>query len=69
MRLMMISLTAMTVSTICLSAVFVHALYTPTRPGPAIGAWMTTVTAANDDWAKQWADGNEERLLPVESAR
>ena len=67
MRLMMISLTAMTVSTIRLSAVFVHALYTPTRPGPAIRGWMTTVTAA--DWAKQWADGNEERLLPVNSAR
>jgi hypothetical protein len=67
MRFMMISLAAMTVSIICLSAVFMHALYTPTRP--ASGAWMTTVTASNDDWAKQWADGNEERLLPVDSAR
>jgi hypothetical protein len=57
MRLMMISLTPMTVSIICLSAVFVHALHTPTRPGPAIGAWMTTVTAAND-----WS---EERLFPA----
>ena len=52
MRLMMISLTAMIVSTICVSALFMHALYTPTRLG--IGNWTTTVTAAND-----WATGNE----------
>jgi hypothetical protein len=58
MRLIMISLTAMIVSTICLSTVFMHALYTPTRLG--VGDWTTTVTAAND-----WAEGNEERLLPA----
>ena len=46
MRLMLISLTAMMVSTICLSALFMHALYTPTRP--AVGDWTTTVNAAND---------------------
>ena len=55
MRLMMISLTAMMVSTICLSALFMHALYTPTRP--AVGDWTTTVTAAND-----WS---EERFFPA----
>ena len=37
MRLMMISLTAMIVSTICLSALFMHALYTPTRLGKPAG--------------------------------
>ena len=57
MRLMKISLTAMIVSTICVSALFMHALYTPTRLG--IGDWTTTVTAAND-----WTNGDEERLLP-----
>ncbi len=47
MRLLMISLAAMTVSTICLSAIFLSALYTPTRP--AVGAWSTTVTSLNSD--------------------
>ena len=56
MRLMKISLTAMIVSTICVSALFMHAS-TPTRLG--IGDWTTTVTAAND-----WTNGDEERLLP-----
>jgi hypothetical protein len=51
MRLLMISLTAMIVSTICLSATFLYALHTPTRP--AIGVWSTTVTSANDDWVKR----------------
>ena len=47
MRLLTISLAAMTVSTICLSAIFLSALYTPTRP--ALGAWSTTVTSFNSD--------------------
>ena len=47
MRYVMISVAAMTVSTICLSAIFLSALYTPTRP--AIGAWSTTVTSLNSD--------------------
>ena len=47
MRLLMISLAAMTVSTICLSAIFLPALYTPTRP--AVGIWTTTVTGLNSD--------------------
>ncbi len=58
MRLIKISLAAMAVSTICVSALFMHALNTPTRH--AIGDWTTTVTAAND-----WTNGDEERLLPA----
>jgi hypothetical protein len=62
MRLILISVAAMTVSTICLSAVFLNALYTPTRP--AVGAWTTTVTYA-DDRVKRSAQGNHARLLAV----
>ena len=51
MRLLLISLIAMTVSTICLSAIFLRAVYAPTRP--IIGAWTTTVTSTNDDWVKR----------------
>ena len=58
MRLIKISLAAMAVSTVCVSALFMHALYTPTRQ--AIGDWTTTVTAAND-----WAIGDDEQLLPA----
>ncbi len=57
MRLIKISLAAMAVSTVCVSALFMHALYTPTRQ--AIGDWATTITAAND-----WTNGDDERLLP-----
>jgi hypothetical protein len=46
MRLLMISMAAMTVSTICLSAIFLSALYTPTRP--AVGAWSTTISLNSD---------------------
>ncbi len=62
MRLIKISLAAMAVSTVCVSALFMHALYTPTHL--AIGDWTTTVTAAND-----WANGNEEQTAPGDSAR
>jgi hypothetical protein len=51
MRLLMIAVAAMIVSTICLSAVFLLALHAPTRP--AIGAWTTILTSANDDWVKR----------------
>ena len=47
MRLLLLSLTAVTVSTICVSAIFLHAVYAPTRP--IIGAWTTTITSTNDD--------------------
>ena len=62
MRLILISVAAMTVSTICLGAIFLNALYTPTRP--AIGAWTTSVTYA-DDRAKRSAQGNHAKLLAV----
>ena len=62
MRLMKISLTAMIVSTICVSALFMHALYTPTRLG--IGDWTTTVTAAND-----WTNGDEGTAASTDFAR
>ena len=64
MRLMLISVAAMTVSTICLSVLFLNALYTPTRP--ATGAWTTSVTYA-DDWVKRSAQGNQAKLLAVNS--
>jgi hypothetical protein len=64
MRLILISVAAMTVSTICLSAVFLNALYKPTRP--AVGVWTTTVTYA-DDGVKRSAQGNQTKLLAVNS--
>jgi len=62
MRLILISGAAMTASTICLSAIFLNALYTPTRP--AMGVWTTTVTYA-DDRVKRSAQGNRTKLLAV----
>ena len=62
MRLILISVAAMTVSTICLSAVFLNALHTPTRP--AVGVWTTTVTYA-DDRVKRSAQVNQAKLLAV----
>jgi hypothetical protein len=51
MRFFMIALAATIVSTICLSAIFLLALHEPTRP--AVGAWTTTLTSANDDLVKR----------------
>ena len=62
MRLILISVTAMAVSTICLSAIFLNALYTPTLP--AIGVWTTNVTYA-DDRVKRSAQVNQAGLLAV----
>jgi hypothetical protein len=62
MRLILISAAAMTVSTICLGAIFLSALYTPSRP--AIGAWTTSITYA-DDRVKRSVQGNHARLLAV----
>jgi len=64
MRLFLISVAAMTASTICLSAIFLNALYTPTLP--AIGAWTTTVTYA-DDRVKRSDQVNQVRMLAVNS--
>jgi hypothetical protein len=64
MRLILISVAAMTASTICLSAIFLNALYTPTRP--VMGVWTTSVTYA-DDGVKRSAQGNHARLLAVNS--
>jgi len=64
MRLVLIAVAAMTVSTICLGAIFLNALYTPTRP--AIGAWTTSGTYA-DDRVKRSAQVNQAKLLAVNS--
>ncbi len=64
MRLILISVAAMTVSTICVSAIFLSAANTPTRR--AIGVWTTTITYA-DDRVKRSAQGNQARLLAVNS--
>ena len=45
MRLVMISLTAMTISSACVAVLFVHALIAPTKP--ALPDWTTTVADAS----------------------
>lgn len=64
MRLLLMSVVAMIASTICLSAIFLNALYTPTRP--ALGVWTTSVTYA-DNRVKHSALGNQTKLLAINS--
>jgi hypothetical protein len=64
MRFVLISIAAMSVSTIGLAAILLNAPYTPARP--AMGVWTTSVTYA-DDGVKRSAQGNHARLLAVNS--
>ncbi len=56
MRLVMISLAAMSASTLCVALLFLYALVAPTRPAPSIAIAVTEPDASwrggpVEDWA------------------
>jgi hypothetical protein len=66
MRLVMISLTAMTVSSACVAVLFVHALIAPTKP--ALPDWTTTVAdASHIAPTRRWVDDHQARMLSVKA--
>lgn len=57
MRLVMISLAAMTASTLCLALLFLYALVVPTRPLPS--------PAITKDFAMEWTRPGAPRVVAI----
>lgn len=65
MRVVAISLAALTMSSMCVSLLFVNALNAPTKP--PLPEWITTVARRTDagPQMKRWVDDNQAKMLSV----
>jgi hypothetical protein len=68
MRLLTIGLSAMTAAAACVSALFVYALYAPTRPPAPIWTTAQVSAAPTGDWSKRWVDREQPELPTVVAA-
>jgi hypothetical protein len=69
MRLITIGLSAMTAASACVAALFVYALYAPTRPPAPLWTTAQVRSESNDDWSKRWVGTEQVQLPTVIAAR